>query len=336
MPIMASRLFCHLRSASTSASKVVPPYIKVFDRETKRKQRNWSANQSEFELTRFIRDEFGYRLADKVFDLLKKNTVCIDLGCGAGHIGMHLIRENVGCLIQLDMSEAMVRASKSAEENEFPTFRAIADEELVPFRPECADLILSGLSAHWINDLPNWFLRCFQTLREDGVMIGGLLAGETLHELRISLQLAEMERLGGIGAHVSPFVEAQDIASLMNRAGFQLVTIDVDEIVINYPDIFSLIFDLQFMGESNATFTRSASLRRDILIAADGIYRQMFCTQENNYPATFQMINFIGWKPGANMPKVARRGSQSVSFKDLSKFIETEMTRKENDEFNNK
>ncbi|CAK5072964.1 unnamed protein product [Meloidogyne enterolobii] len=330
MLIMASRLFCHLRSASTSASKV------VFDRETKRKQRNWSATQSEFELTRFIRDEFGYRLADKVFDLLKKNTVCIDLGCGAGHIGMHLIRENVGCLIQLDMSEVMVRASKSAEENEFPTFRAIADEELVPFRPECADLILSGLSAHWINDLPNWFLRCFQTLREDGVMIGGLLAGETLHELRISLQLAEMERLGGIGAHVSPFVEAQDIASLMNRAGFQLVTIDVDEIVINYPDIFSLIFDLQFMGESNATFTRSASLKRDILIAADGIYRQMFCTQENNYPATFQMINFIGWKPGANMPKVARRGSQSVSFKDLSKFIETEMTRKENDEFNNK
>lgn len=91
---------------------------------------------------------------------------------------------------------------------------------------------MSGLSAHWINDLPNWFLRCFQTLREDGVMIGGLLAGETLHELRISLQLAEMERLGGIGAHISPFVEAQDIASLMNRAGFQLVTIDVDEIVV--------------------------------------------------------------------------------------------------------
>jgi len=48
------------------------------------------------------------------------------------------------------------------------------------------------------------------------------------------------------------------------------------------------------------------------------------------------MINFIGWKPGANMPKVARRGSQSVSFKHLSKFIETEMTRRENDEFNNK
>jgi len=31
-------------------------------------------------------------------------------------------------------------------------------------------------------------------------MIGSMLAGETLHELRASLQLAELERLGGIGA----------------------------------------------------------------------------------------------------------------------------------------
>ncbi|KAF7637289.1 hypothetical protein Mgra_00003255 [Meloidogyne graminicola] len=188
-----------------------------------------------------FRDEFGYRLADKVFDLLKSNTVCIDVGCGTGHIGMHLISENVGCLIQFDMSDKMVKISKSAEEKEFPTLRFIADEELIPLRPECADLILSGLSVHWINDLPKWFLRCFKTLKEDGVIIGGLLAGETLHELRVSLQLAEMERLGGIGAHISPFVEAQDIAALMNKCGFTLVTIDVDEIVINYPDMFALI-----------------------------------------------------------------------------------------------
>jgi hypothetical protein len=34
------------------------------------------------------------------------------------------------------------------------------------------------------------------------------------------------------------------------------------------------------------------------------------------------MVNFIGWHPGANMPKPAKRGSQNVSFKDVSKFIE--------------
>jgi hypothetical protein len=34
------------------------------------------------------------------------------------------------------------------------------------------------------------------------------------------------------------------------------------------------------------------------------------------------MINFIGWRPGPNMPKPARRGSQNVSFKDVSKMME--------------
>jgi hypothetical protein len=34
------------------------------------------------------------------------------------------------------------------------------------------------------------------------------------------------------------------------------------------------------------------------------------------------MISFIGWRPGPNMPKPAKRGSQNVSFKDVAKIIE--------------
>jgi NADH dehydrogenase [ubiquinone] 1 alpha subcomplex assembly factor 5 len=102
----------------------------------------------------------------------------------------------------------------------------------VPFRDESIDLVLSSLTAHWINDLPGWFRRCLQVLKPDGAMIGSLLAGDTLHELRVSLQLAEMERLGGLGSHISPFVQPQDIGSLMNRAGFGMITLDLDEITV--------------------------------------------------------------------------------------------------------
>lgn len=168
----------------------------------------------------------------------------------------------------------------------------------MPFRPQCCDLLLSGLSAHWINDLPGWFRRCFRILRPDGAFIGGLLAGETVQELRISLQLAEAERLGGIGAHVSPFVQPQDIVGMLTDAGFVLTTIDVDELTviyfeksyfsklipnifqINYPNMFALLYDLQLMAESNASSNRSPNLKREILIAADCIYKAMFA-QEN-------------------------------------------------------
>ncbi|KAI3422242.1 hypothetical protein GPALN_012772 [Globodera pallida] len=300
------------------------PDTKVFDRETKRRQRNWAAVQDEFDQCKFVRDEFGYRIADKVFDIIRPNPVVIELGCAVGHIGPHLIGENVGCYVQCDMSETMVGMSGKASEREFPTLSMVADEESVPFRPQCCDLILSGLSAHWINDLPGWFRRCLRVLRPDGAFIGGLLAGETISELRISLQLAENERLGGIGAHISPFVQPQDIVGMMTGAGFTLTTIDVDEVTIEYPNMFALMYDLQLMGESNAAFNRSPTLKRDILVAADSIYRTMF-GEENRYPATFQMISFIGWKPGPETKaKVARRGSQNVSLKDLPGIIESE------------
>lgn len=110
----------------------------------------------------------------------------------------------------------------------------IADEEDVPFRSDSVDLILSSLAAHWINDLPGWFRRCLKVLKPDGAMIGSLLAGDTLHELRVSLQLAEMERLGGLGSHISPFVQPHDIGSLMNKAGFGMITLDLDEIEVIY------------------------------------------------------------------------------------------------------
>lgn len=66
----------------------------------------------------YVKEEVGYRVADKVFDLTRFNDVCLDLGCGGGHIGPHLIKENVGMLIQCDMSEEMVRRSKGAPEEE--------------------------------------------------------------------------------------------------------------------------------------------------------------------------------------------------------------------------
>lgn len=52
----------------------------------------------------------------------------------------------------------MVYHSKSAADVEVFTERIVADEELAPFRDQSADLIISSLSAHWINDLPKWFL----------------------------------------------------------------------------------------------------------------------------------------------------------------------------------
>lgn len=42
----------------------------------------------------------------------------------------------------------------------------------------------------------------------------------------------------------------------MGRAGFTLLTVDVDEVKVSYPSMWELMDDLRDMGESNAIIGR--------------------------------------------------------------------------------
>lgn len=96
-----------------------------------------------------------------------------------------------------------------------------------------------------MNDLPKAFKKILNSLKQDGVLLAAVFGGDTLYELRSSLQLAELERLGGLSPHISPFTEVRDIGNLLSRAGFTMLTIDTDEIVVNYPSMFELMWDLK-------------------------------------------------------------------------------------------
>ena len=68
-----------------------------------------------------------------------------------------------------------------------------------------------------------------------------------------------------------------DGPSLLNRAGFTTTTVDLEEITINYPSIWELMSDIRDMGESNAILGRRAHISRDVLIAAEAIYKGESC-----------------------------------------------------------
>jgi hypothetical protein len=53
-------------------------------------------------------------------------------------------------------------------------------------------------------------------------------------------------------------IDPRDISNLMSRAGFNLLTVDVDEIIIRYPSMWELLDDLRDMGENNAIIGRCA------------------------------------------------------------------------------
>ncbi|KAL3308635.1 NADH dehydrogenase [ubiquinone] 1 alpha subcomplex assembly factor 5, partial [Cichlidogyrus casuarinus] len=146
------------------------------------------------------------------------------------------------------------------------------DEEDLVFEEKSLDCVLSCLSLQWVNDLPGTFKRVLHSLKQDGCFLGALYGKDTLFEMRVSLQLAELERRGGFSPHSSPFADNVDIGNLLHEAGFSLITLDVDEIVINYPSLSEILIDLKAMGERNCTWNRPMHLWRDVLYAANAIY----------------------------------------------------------------
>lgn len=198
------------------------------------------------------------------------------------------------------------------------TRTVLQDEETLPFEPGTFDLVMSSLSLHWINDLPGILTQINSVLKPDCAFIGAMFGGDTLFELRTSLQLAEQERRGGISPRVSPLADVRDVGGLMQKAGFKMLTVDVDDIIVDYPSAIDLMKDLQDMGEGNAILGREMGpISRDVLLATDAIYRELHGNEDGSIPATFRVIYMIGWHESKDQPQPLARGSGEVNLKDL-------------------
>lgn len=316
------------------------PIAQVFDSHTKwlHKERA-AAKPTQSRQVDYLRDEVAARLCDRLLDINRSFPKALDFGANACNIARALARppnpdENgktgepigsrVGELVCADTSSTLLHRDAHEDFNNDMnlTRHVLTNPEYVPFEPATFDLALSSLSLHWINDLPSVLTQLNTALKPDAPLLAAMSGGDTLYELRGALQLAEQERLGGIGTHTSPLADVRDVGNLLTRAGFKLLTVDVDDIVVDYPDSFALMADLQAMGEANAALRRDArGISRDVLVAAEAIYRELYGeTQEDGsvtVPATFRTIYMIGWKEGGEQPRPLERGTGQANLVDV-------------------
>lgn len=189
--------------------------------------------------------------------------------------------------------------------------------EFLPFADTAFDLIVSPLALHWANDLPGALIQMRRALRPDGLLLASLLGGATLQELRICLIEAESEITGGAGPRVSPFAELQDIAGLLQRAGFALPAADRDVVTVRYGEPMRLLADLRAMGETSALAQRSPrGISRRILTRAFEIYRTRYSDGEGRVRATFEIFTATGWAPHDSQQKPLRPGSAKTRLAD--------------------
>ncbi|KAF2428744.1 S-adenosyl-L-methionine-dependent methyltransferase [Tothia fuscella] len=313
------------------------PAVEIFNSRTKWMQRERAAADTDgSRKVDYLRDEVASRLSERLLDISRHFPKVLDFGANACNIARVLTQPNpapeatstkdepiasrIGHLVCADESPTLLHRDADLPFNSSISLsrEVLTSAETLPYDGNTFDAVLSSLSMHWINDLPSVLAQINHVLKPDCPFMGVMLGGDTLYELRTSLQLADLDRRGGVSTHTSPLADVRDVGGLLQRAGFQLLTVDVDDIVIDYPDSFALMQDIQAMGESNAVLGREASgIQRDVLAAADSIYRQLHGNEDGSVPATFRLIYMIGWKHAPTQAKPLQRGSGMVSIKDI-------------------
>ncbi|KAI9803711.1 MAG: hypothetical protein M1833_000623 [Piccolia ochrophora] len=313
------------------------PTLQVFNRHTKHLQKERAASDPEASRrVDYLKDEVAVRLCERLLDIKRSFPRVLDVGANACNLAKALtvpnpdpdpakpesdpIASRISHLTAADSSSTLLHRDESLPFNEQIniTRETLLDEEYLPYEPETFDAVVSSLSLHWINDLPSLLTQVNNVLKPDCPFIAAMFGGDTLFELRTSLQLAELDRLGGVGPHVSPLADVRDIGGLLQKAKFKLLTVDVDDIIVDFPSTFALMADLQAMGESNAVLGREmGGIRRDVLLANEAIYRELHGNEDGTLPATFRMIYMIGWKESPNQAKPLPRGSGEVNMKDI-------------------
>lgn len=195
----------------------------------------------------------------------------------------------------------------------FPTARHVEDEDTLAAQEGAHDLVIHALCLHWADDPVGQLIQARRALEPDGLFLGVLFGGQTLHELRSVLAQAEADLRGGLSPRVAPMAEIRDLGGLLQRAGFALPVADSFTLTATYADPLGLMRDLRAMGETNALAARPRGfMRRDVLMRACQLYAETYADAQGRIPATFELITLTGWSPAESQPQPLRPGSAST------------------------
>lgn len=258
----------------------------------------------------FLLREAARDIADRVSFIKRDFPLALDLGGHTGALADALAGlPNVGTVLRAERVAALLK--------DRPAPRLVCDEEFLPFAHGTLDLVVSGLSLHWVNDLPGALAQITRALKPDGLFLAALLGGETLWELRAALTEAESDITGGAAPRVAPFVEVREMGGLLQRAGLALPVADSDRLTIAYDDMIALMRDLRAMGATNVLLERARKpLRRDVLARAGALYTKRHARADGRITATFEIVTATGWRPHESQQKPLRPGAARTRLAD--------------------
>jgi SAM-dependent methyltransferase len=257
----------------------------------------------------FILDIAARELAERVAVVERRFDTAVELHGASGATAREAMATGkIGSMSRIETSPAFAQRGEDL---------IAADLGDVPLEPASANLVLSPLALHLVNDLPGTLVRIRRALKPDGLLLAAIPGSGTLAELRDVLLAAEAELTGGASPRVIPFVDVRDAGALLQRAGFALPVVDAESYTVRYDSLFPLMRDLRAMGMGNPLVGRSRlPVNRRFFVRAAEIYAERYSDPDGRIRATFSIIYASGWAPHESQQQPLKPGSAKVRLAD--------------------
>ena len=267
-----------------------PDPSRVFSLDRRAVLRAFDRASASYDAAAALQERVRNELIDRLAELKVTPTTILDLGCGTGHASRALKRAHPRAIVvAADIAPGMLVRAKAQSRWLRRFERVRADAYSLPFRDASFDLIYSSLMLQWCDDLDAAFGELARVLKPGGLLLFSTFGPGTLAELRDAWAAS-----GDAGNHVNHFFDPHALGSALMHAGLAEPVLDVDRILMRYPDARALMKELKAIGAHNVTAGRPRGLTgRKRLAAMTQAYETL--RDGGGLPATYEVIHAICW-----------------------------------------
>ena len=251
-----------------------------------------------YDASAVLQQEVANRLVERMDFMSMKPISILDAGAGTGFVSQLMAtRFPKAKITALDLAHNMLKQSKSKrtfKQRWNKQFQYVnAEVENLPFADASVELIISGLTLQWCQDLPKVFKECKRVLAPGGLLLFSSFGPDTLKELRQSW--AEVDDL----AHVNAFADMHDVGDALMQSGFLDPVMDMEMLTVTYKDVKTVMRDLKQIGAHNVMQGRSHNITgKNKLQKMIQSYEQF--RVDGLLPVTHEIVYGHAWVPEVN------------------------------------